>query len=593
MFCSLETRASALNRISQKRLGEMLNKIPGLKDFIIDPVLIKPLERIIGVSQLRFHGIDKIFKLDYGSTIPTTNSQVVYFVQSDLVTAKHICDQINAQLRNTNNPSFHIILIPQKLISISNLLEEEGVLGHVTLYGFQWEMIQFDGNILSLQLDSFYRKTFLDQDQLFLPCVARSIWGLQMLYGKPSMTFLQGKHAAVVDQQMDVLFESYGEPEKDLSDISCFVVVDRDIDYPSVLLTPGTYTSLLHEVFGIKSGVLDFSLESQNKTRGGRLLSSGEEIYSQIKHKHFSDVFGFLSKVAKNLQELKPTANMNVADLKRNTQELPNALALKSSLAYHISACEGIIGKMGPRFERTQAAEQRMLEGWGRKENISYLEDCIAMKLGGKLSPLRLLCLQSVTQDGLTADEIHSLKVQYLHAYGYKHLTSFHNLDKLGLLTQHSSGDATAGVLSNATAGALANKVAHAVSLPTRRSAFYSLAHKLKLFPTAKDDYDLKNPKDMSYVFNGAYIPLVCQIVHMLIKREVVPEEVAKLVPNAKVKMDKPSDIGPRTFLVYFIGGVTYSEIAAFYLLEKLTGAQILVAGTSIMNGNFLIESCL
>uniref|UniRef100_A0A1B6FKL4 Vacuolar protein sorting-associated protein 33B n=1 Tax=Cuerna arida TaxID=1464854 RepID=A0A1B6FKL4_9HEMI len=590
MHCSLETRASALNRISQKRLGELLNKIPGLKDFIIDPILIKPLERIIGVSQLRFHGVDKIFKLDYGSAIPTTNSQVVYFVQSDLVMAKHICDQINARLRSTNNPSYHIILIPQKLISISNLLEEEGVLGHVTLYGFQWEMIQFDGNILSFQLDSFFRKTFLDQDQLFLPCVARSIWSLQMLYGKPSMTFLQGKYAAIVDQQMDILFESYGKPERELSDISCFVIVDRDIDYPSVLLTPGTYTSLLHEVFGIKSGVLDFSLETQNsKPRGGRLLSSTEEIYSEIKHKHFSDVFGFLSKVAKNLQELKPTANMNLTDLKRNIrQELPNALALKSSLAYHISACEGIIGKMGPRFESTQAAEQRMLEGRGRKENVSYIEDCIAMKVGGNLSPLRLLCLQSVTQDGLTADEINNLKIQYLHAYGYNHLTSFHNLDKLGLLTQQST------LLSNdVTAGALANKVVHAVSLPTRRSTFYSLAQKLKLFPNVKDDYDLKNPKDMSYVFNGAYIPLVCQIVHMLIKREVVPEEVAKMVLNAKVKMDKTNDIPPRTFLVYFIGGVTYSEIAAFYLLEKLTGTQILVAGTSILNGNSLIESCL
>lgn len=53
MHCPLETRATALNRISQKRIGELFNKIPGLKDFIIEPKLIKPLERIIGVSQLR------------------------------------------------------------------------------------------------------------------------------------------------------------------------------------------------------------------------------------------------------------------------------------------------------------------------------------------------------------------------------------------------------------------------------------------------------------------------------------------------------------------------------------------------------------
>jgi hypothetical protein len=39
------------------------------------------------------------------------------------------------------------------------------------------------------------------------------------------------------------------------------------------------------------------------------------------------------------------------------------------------------------------------------------------------------------------------------------------------------------------------------------------------------------------------------------------------------------------------VGGVTYAEIAAFQLLEKLTGARILVAGTSIINGNSLIKS--
>lgn len=506
-----------------------------------------------------------------------------------MVVAKYICDQINAALRSSNNPSYHIILIPQKLISVSNLFEEEGVIGHVTLHSYQWEMIKYDGNILSLHLDSFYKKLFLDQDQVFLPCIARSLWGLQMLYGKPAMTFLQGKYATAIDKQLDLLFECYGKPDRKLSDIACFLLIDRDLDYPSVLLTPGTYTSLLDEVFGIRSGVLDFCLEMGKSKSQGRLLTSTEEIYSQIKHKHFSDVFGYLSKIAKNLQELKPTANMNLTDLKHNiTQKLPNAIALKSSLAYHISACEGIIGKMGSRFESNQAAEQRMLEGRGRRENISYIEDCVAMNLGGKLSPLRLLCLQSITQDGLTVDELNSLKIQYLHAYGYNYITSFHNLDKLGLLSQQPT------FLSNdVTAGAIANKVVHAVSLPTRRSTFYSMAQKLKLFPTVKDDYDLKNPKDMSYVFNGAYIPLVCQIVHMLIRRDIGPEEVAKMIPNAKVKLDRPNDVAPRTFLVYFIGGVTYSEIAAFYLLEKMTGVQILVAGTSIINGNSLIDSCL
>lgn len=53
MECTLSTKVSALNRISKKKLTDLLDKIPGQKDLIIDNNLIKPLERVIGVSKLR------------------------------------------------------------------------------------------------------------------------------------------------------------------------------------------------------------------------------------------------------------------------------------------------------------------------------------------------------------------------------------------------------------------------------------------------------------------------------------------------------------------------------------------------------------
>jgi hypothetical protein len=50
---SLESRLDALHQISQRKLKDILSKIPGRKDLIIDPVLMKPLDCIIGVSFLR------------------------------------------------------------------------------------------------------------------------------------------------------------------------------------------------------------------------------------------------------------------------------------------------------------------------------------------------------------------------------------------------------------------------------------------------------------------------------------------------------------------------------------------------------------
>lgn len=591
MECTLSTKVNALNRISKKKLTDLLDKIPGQKDLIIDSNLIKPLERIIGVSKLRTHGIDKIYKLDK-NTIQSSNSQVVYFIPSDLITVKYICDQINADLcQNATKNSYYVILVPRKLMSIMQLFEEEGIYGSVTVYQYQWELIELDSSILSLEFPNFFRTTFVNSDQSYLPCIAKSIWSLQMLFGKPLMMFLQGKYSQQLSEQIDVFCNQLGTPDKVDPDIGTFVVVDRDIDYASVLLTPGTYTSLLEEVFGIKSGEVKINTDDKkNDKLQSQLLNSSDEIYSQIKNRHFSDVFSYLSTKAKELQgEYKRNQNMALHEMKRFiSQDLQNVTAIKKSLAFHIGACEAIISKLGKRFEGLQNIEQNMLEGRSRRESYTYIEENIAMNFCDMPAVLRLMCLLSLTQDGLTYDEINNFKVQFFHAYGYKYLSSFHNLEKLGLFVEQP------GLIgSDVTGGLLANKVVQAVSLPTRRSAFYSTGQKLKLFPAFKQDIDLKSPTDMSYVFNGAYVPAICQIINMLIRREITVDELTKLIPNSSAKVNSHFDTLPKTFLVYVVGGITYSEVAAFQLLERLTGTQIIVAGTSVISGNSMMMTCI
>jgi hypothetical protein len=50
---NVEYPLDALHQISQRKLGDILKKIPGKKDLVIDPVLMKPLECITGVKFLR------------------------------------------------------------------------------------------------------------------------------------------------------------------------------------------------------------------------------------------------------------------------------------------------------------------------------------------------------------------------------------------------------------------------------------------------------------------------------------------------------------------------------------------------------------
>lgn len=49
-----------------------------------------------------------------------------------------------------------------------------------------------------------------------------------------------------------------------------------------------------------------------------------------------------------------------------------------------------------------------------------------------------------------------------------------------------------------------------------RKSNYATLNRKLGLVPKQSDDYDLKSPTDMSYVFSGAYSPLPCKLVEQV-----------------------------------------------------------------------------
>jgi hypothetical protein len=547
--------------------------------------------------------VDKIFKLEK-TGFNYVNPQRVYLIYSDLITAKRVCDQINASIHQNCQNSYHLIFVPSDLVAIQLLLEEEGVHGIVTVHTFPWEMIRLDGGVMSYELPGLFRMLFVDGDRSMLPAVARSLWSLQFLFGKIPLTLTQGRFSSQIQTMVDMLFDELGSPDKADSEISCMLIVDRDVDYASVLLTPVTYSGLLDEVFGISSGTveLDSRVTGTQDGTGKKVsyqLSSNDTIYNDIKNRHFSDVFTFLSSKAKELHsEYDRSHNMALQEMKHYvTTELQKVTAMKRSLAYHIGACEAIIGEMGHQYESLHQVEQNMLEGRNKRENFNYVEECFATS--GKLSSLRLLCLLALTQDGLSSDETMVLKTQFLHCCGYEHLVTFRNLEKLGLLTRQSVGTNPGSIPSGAsdTAGKLAGRVAQVVSqLPKRGGAFQAFAHKLKLFPELSEEYDVKHPKDPGYVFGGSYVPVVCQLVNLLIKKELSPDEVMKLVPGTGAnssarKTGELDSSAPQSFLVYFVGGVTYAEIAAFQLLEKLTGARILVAATSVINGNSFIQS--
>lgn len=544
----------------------------------------------------RNHGVVKIYKLDRIGQ-QECDSAIVYLIKADLMTTKIVCNQINSHLSSYPEVKFHVIFIPKLLTTIELLFEEEGLFGKVEFHVFAWELIQIDSKILSFEFPQLYKQLFIESDQSFLTSVAKSLWSMQHVFGKPPLSIFHGKYSNLLSNLLECWFEEAGEPDRLDSDIGCMIVIDRDVDYASVLLMPGTYTGLISEVMNIATGSVE--LKQQNKEKKelavSVLLTSDDEIYNQIKNRHFSDVNVYLKQKAKELiSERDKGTDASIEEMKNFVENQIGKLRSECmALSNHCNICERICNEMGQNFERVYNCQTNILYADARKEVITEIEDMIGVS-GELFLPLRLICLLSLAQNGFSVEESSSIKKQFLHSYGHKHLTTFYNLEKCGLFsTAQNSGEISARI---------ASKVAQVVPFP-KKNAFQTVGQKLKLFPDLSKNYCLKNPQDASYVYGGAYIPLIAQIVAYLLKKEMSLNELTKSLPgNVTGKpqtrllgnlVDGAPDIIPRTVLVYIVGGITYAEISALQFLEAKLGCRILCCGSSIVDAKSLLQSAI
>ncbi|KXJ72951.1 hypothetical protein RP20_CCG016860 [Aedes albopictus] len=647
MDTTLNKKLLGFRQIAQEKLQNILCSIPLDKDLIIEPALIKPLENVVGASWLRKNGIDKIYKFD-PKNAPPKRKQFLYFLTSNLLTFKSALDQISSYQSQTsssmlaaeserNSRQYHVMVFPQVLASFEHLLEEEGLYGYVDLYSFQWDFIALDQGLLSLEIPNVFSDVFVRRDGSLLGSIAQSLRIFNMVMGRPNLLFTFGENAENVlgmMQKIEAGRKVKSGETKDDSDFSAMLIVDRDRDYPSCLLTPVIYSGLLLEIHKHNSGSL--TIESTgNKIQNGKLeiLQSEKEsklkqqgttnlkmngaqdvIYQDNRYRHFSEVIGLLSSQAKalGLEGKAYSKDMKLSEMKDYvTNKLPKVAAQKKELFKHLLLCETIMEEIGANFEKLQLIEESILTNTNRKQIMTYIDELLAAD-AHKYNTLRLICLYHVTI-GLTSEDMTKLMTAYLNAFGYHHLTVFNNLFQAKLFPDTTN-------LTKA-------KILSQISIPILKTPFQIEANKLKQLPTDTNDSSQPtvsptNPTTPSgsakkqcpsYVFNGNYIPLIAQLSQMILNatsfedmnnrfghlerlklcgKGFGPKTIRELsITSAKADVNRLLPLKVKTIVVFVIGGVTYAEVAACQLVEKLTGGRVVLASDGMMSGCDLLES--
>lgn len=417
------------------------------------------------------------------------------------------------------------------------------------------------------------------------------------------------------------------------SDIDSLIVIDRNTDFSSALLTQLTYEGLIDESFTIthSHAELDTSItgaanppsDSQPQPAAQHLkrkikLDGTDKIYASLRDANFAIVGNLLNRVARRLQSdyEERHGQKSVGELRDFVSKLPGYQAEHQSLKIHTNLAEEILKQTRMDiFRKVLEVQQNLVAGADPSAVNETIEDLIARD--APLSTvLRLLCLESVVGGGIRLKEYDGLRRQVVQAYGYQHMLTLDALEKMQLLQSRAGGGAFA--IPGAVAGG-------AASAETNYSA---VRRQLQL---VMDDVSEQDPSDIAYVYSG-YAPLSVRLVQCILQKQylmklrntgggitstaasdasqgwrsfedAMKNVKGKTVDETQSSLDKASKAkqvlegrgGKKTTIVFFLGGITFAEIAALRFVAKQEEERrnIVICTTSVLSGDKMMQAAI
>ena len=384
--------------------------------------------------------------------------------------------------------------------------------------------------------------------------------------------------------------EMQGEEELDVCpQFDNIVILDRQVDMITPLLTQLTYEGLIDELFSIRNSIVKLpaskfvssaagSNQDEGKTEGTKqfVLNSHEELFNELRDKNFNAVGQTLSRKARSISTAFEERHgaKTVQEFKSFVDRLPQMQTLKQSVTIHTSIAELIKEKTDTTaFLEFLQVEQELVNHQNIHRPLDFMEDAACQGLE-MLKLLRVMCLQCVIGNGLKPKVLEHYRRLVLQSYGHVHLSSLVNLEKAGLL--------------------------FAVNQSNSASTYSILRKRLHL---TQDDVNEQDPSDIAYV-HSVYAPMSVRLVQNCAKPGwKAIRDILDMLPGPSFdehqnmsKRRKKNPDGIRRTLVVFVGGCTFAEISALRFLSQQEDAQeeYSIATTAIINGNsFLKDSVI
>lgn len=502
------------------------------------------------------------------------------------------------------------------------------MLGDVNIAELPLYFFPLERDVLSLELDSAFRDLYLSKDTTPTFLMAKALMGIQSKHGLFPRIIGKGDNAKRVAELLARMRQEIlaGEDASETTKAGLtpsntsesLIIIDREVDLVTPLLTQLTYEGLIDEVWGIQNNQIDVdttvvgpppqpstpgatqtTLPSNAPRKRKIQLDASDKLYDGLRDTNFAIVGTLLNKVARRLQndyESRHTTK-TAAELKDFVKKLPAYQAEHQSLKIHTSLVEEILKHtQTDQFSRLLEVQQNLAAGADPSSQFDVIEELIARD-----TPLpdilRLLCIYSCISGGIQAKDFDRFKRLVLQGYGYQHILTLHNLEKLQLFLSRASP--------------MASMIPMPGSGPATgtKTNYTYLRKQLRLIV---DEVNEQTPNDIAYVYSG-YAPLSIRLVQCLLQKQYILsitrgngitgvgvatagggaqgwrgfdeavkhargqtfDEVQKGEDKAvKARALLSGGGDKKTVFVVFVGGVTFTEIAALRFIAKQEEGQ-------------------
>ena len=418
--------------------------------------------------------------------------------------------------------------------------------------------------------------------------------------------------------------------------IESLIIIDREVDFATPLMTQLTYEGLLDEMFSVDSNQIEVESTllgnapaaqagssantASQSTKRKVALDHNDQLYSSLRDTNCAVVGPILNKVARRLQNTYDSRQSakTTAELRDFVSKLPGFQAEQASLKIHTTLAEEVINRTRTDiFSNMLEVQQNLAAGADPSTQHDTIEELVARDVPVETA-LRLLCIESVFGNGLRSRDYETFKRAIIQGYGHQHLITLASLEKMGLLIPRVGGG-----LVGASAGPLG-----------KTTNYTAVRRNLHLIV---DEVNEADPNDIAYVFSG-YAPLSVRLVQCILQKQYLSslstnrganataaastatqgwrpfEDTVKQIRGAtfdEAQMGEEKAVRARqilngsgtvdsgkTVVIFFLGGVTRAEISSLrfvakQLKEEGKGRKLLICTTSILTGDRVIKSAV